>query len=170
MTELLATQLAHPPDFDLDMFDGDRMVGWLSPHAVGFRGFESDSEAMPAAFLAHRTLSRRLAHRDGRRPIPIAIEPLRLKSDDTVEAAGRRIATIIRPGSDSKAGPDGVGFELTFPVAVDELTARAKFAHLYWALRRSGIRWSMWRAMTTRRPVRSTRPAYTARHSHGECK
>lgn len=164
MTDRLATsQLAQPPTFDLDMYDGDQMVGWLSPDSLGFRGFESETEAMPAAFLAHRTLSRRLAHRDGRRPIPIGVEPLRLKHDDTIDAAGRRIATIVRPGSGSKTGPDSFGFELAFATRVDEVTARAKFAHLYWTLRRSGIRWAMWRARRLASRTRLAPPVAAAK-------
>jgi hypothetical protein len=80
-----------------------------------------------------------------------------VKYDDAVEAARRRIATIVRPGAGSKSGADSFGFELPFRAPMDEVTARAKFAHLYWALRRSGIRWAMWRAGRPRRSAaRST--------------
>jgi hypothetical protein len=153
MKALDMKQLAQPPTFDLDLFDGGQVVGWLTPHAVGFRGFESEGDAMHAAFLAHRTLARRLALRDGRRPIPIGNEPLRLKYDDTVDAAGRRIAIIVRPGVGSRSGPDSFGFELPFSTPLDEVTARAKFAYLYWAVRRSGIRWAMWRSARPRSPA-----------------
>ena len=153
MTELDTKQLAQPPTFDIDLFHHGHMVGWLSPHAIGFRGFESEGDAMHAAFLAHRTLARHLARRDGRRPMPIGTEPLRVKRDDTVDAAGRRIATIVRPGAASKSGADSFGFELSFRTPIDEATARAKFAHLYRALRRSGIRWAMWRSARSPAPA-----------------
>lgn len=157
MTEQLVTsQLAQPPTFELQLFDAERKVGWVSPYGLGFRGFASEEEAMHAAYLAHRTLSRRLAHRHGRRPIPVATEPLTVNSDDTLCAAGRPIGAVVRPGPKSKSGLDSFGFELPFTDPVEEVTARSKCAHVYHALRRSGIRWAMWR---TERPARPVRPA-----------
>jgi hypothetical protein len=154
MTHRIDTsQLAQPPTFALDLFDGGRTVGWVSPHAVGFHGFDHEEEAMPAAFLAHRTLSRRLAHRDGRRPVPIGTEPLTLSGDDTVHAGARPIARIIRPGPHSRSGSERFGFELPFPHRMDEETALAKSAHIYRTLRRSGIRWAMWRPNRSSRHV-----------------
>lgn len=140
----VTNQLAQPPTLDLELFDGANTVGWLSSHAVGFRGFASEAEAMHAAWVAHRTLARRLAHREGRRPMPIDIEPLTLKVDDSVHASGRRIATLLRPSPHSNSG-ESFGFELRFPTRMDELSARAKSMHIYRTLRRSGVRWSMWR-------------------------
>lgn len=154
MTELLvASQLAQPPTFDLRFFAADRPTGWVSPHALGFLGFESETEAMHAAYLAHRTLSRRLARRDGRRPIPVGTEPLTLYPDGSIHAAGRHIGDVVRPGPDSRSGPERFGFELPFPSPMEEATARSKCAHVYHVLRRSGIRWAMWR------PARPARPA-----------
>jgi hypothetical protein len=101
---------------------------------------------MHAAYLAHRALDHRLARRDGRRPIPVTTEPLALDHEGSLHAAGRKIGVIVRPGFDSRSGPDSFGFELPFPEPLEEVTARAKCAHVYRALRRSGIRWSMWRA------------------------
>jgi hypothetical protein len=144
-TQLVTTQLAQPPTFDLDLFDGERAIGWLTPHAVGFLGFANEAEAMHAAWVAHRTLARRLAHRDGRRPVPIDVEPLALTRDDGVHAGGRRIATLMRPGAERGTGAETFGFEIAFPARLDEVSARAKSMHIYRTLRRSGIRWSMWR-------------------------
>ena len=153
MTDLLvANQLAQPPTFDLHYFDEDQRAGWVTTHAFGFRGFETEEEAMHAAYLAHRALDHRIARRDGRRPIPVTTEPLSLRGDGTLHAAGRHIGAIVRPGPESRSGPDSFGFELPFPEPLAEVTARAKCAHVYRALRRSGIRWSMWRAAPRVKP------------------
>jgi hypothetical protein len=174
MTEQLVTsRMAQPPTFDLQLFDAERKVGWVSSRAIGFCGFESEEEAMHAAYLAHRTLSRRLAYRHGRRPVPVATEPLRVDDEGSLQAAGRRIATILRPRADSMAGPDSFGFELPFPEPVEEMAARSKCAHLYRTLRRSGIRWAMWRTGRTPVPAKyESKPrkpiaAYTARTPQG---
>lgn len=149
--QLVINHLAQPPTFHLHLYDEDRKVGWVSSHALGFRGFANEDEAMHAAYFAYRIISRRFARRAGRRPIPIGTEPLRLHGDDTVDAAGRPIGSLVRPGPDSWSGTDSFGFELPFPVVVDETTGRSKCSDVYRALRRSGIRWAMWR---TERPAR----------------
>lgn len=155
MNEQMVTTLALPPPFDLNLFDGDRRIGWLTPSTVGFSGFANEAEAMHAAWVAHRTLLRRLRQRDGRRPPPIDVEPLVLKPDDSVHASGRRIAVLVRPATDGRSGPDSFGFELTFPSALDEVSGRAKALLIYRTLRRSGLRWSMW----LRDGRRESRPA-----------
>ena len=145
MTEqIAASQRAIPPPLDLDLIDGDRRVGWLTRETVGFAGFANEVEAMHAAWVAHRTLARRLSRAEGRRPVPIDTEPLALRSDDGIHASGRRIAALVRPGAASMSGADSYGFELTFRSSLDELSARANAHLIYRALRRSGVRWAMW--------------------------
>jgi hypothetical protein len=142
-------QLAQPPTFTLDLLDGATMVGWLTPHAVGFRGFADEAEAMHAAWMAHRTLARRMARLEGRRPIPVDTEPLALKADDSVFASNERIATLVRPGV-TPGSDDSFGFELALAGPMEEVRARAKAHLLYRTLRRSGLRWGMWREMAAR--------------------
>jgi hypothetical protein len=144
MTEQLLNQRAQPPTFDLNLFASERTIGWLTPFTVGFGGFANRAEAMHAAWVAHRTLARRLAQRDGRRPIPVDTEPLELKPDGRVLASGTRIASLYPARVEVGDAPDSIGFELAFPARMDEVGARAEALFLYRTLRRSGIRWSMW--------------------------
>ena len=137
-----------PPPSTLDLVDGDRVVGWLADQTVGFRGFADEAEAAHAAWMAYRTLTRRLARRYGTRPIPIEREqiPIRVRDDDNVILAGAQpIGTLVRPGPGSPSGPDSFGFAIHIPQAANELALRAKAYFMYLTLRKSGARWALWR-------------------------
>src|SRR5690349_10317210 len=91
--------------FAADLMDGDRVVGWASGRTVGFRGFADEHEAAHAAWVAYRTLARRVARRRGTRPVPIDTVPLRLvwcDGREVILASGRVVATLIRPGAESR--------------------------------------------------------------------
>ena len=140
-------RLGLPPPVALDLMHTDRHVGWVNGDAIGFRGFAGDVEATHAAWVAYRTLARRLAHRDGRRPIPIDTEPLTLvwRGDrEVILASGRTVGTLVRPGPGRPGDPDTFGFEIRVPVPADEDAMRAKALLMYRTLRRAGIRWGMW--------------------------
>jgi hypothetical protein len=154
--QLSPDRIGLPPPRELDLIDRDRIVGWVNGNVVGFRGFGSNVEAAHAAWVAYRTLARRLARRDGRRPVPIDTEPLALQwrgDEEVILATGRAIGTLLRPGAESRSGPDSFGFEIEIPAPADELTVRAKAYLMYWTLRKSGIRWAMW-TRDARRPLR----------------
>lgn len=150
MTTRFAPNLTSlPPPSPSELSDAGRVVGWMSEDAIGFRGFAHEEEAMAAAWMAYRTLMRRLAHRDGTRPIPIDVEPLVLARDggrEGILASGQPIATLIRPGDESRSGFHSFGFEIAVPTLADAPRMRRKALLMYSTLRRSGIRWAMWRA------------------------
>ena len=135
-----------PPRFDL--VDGDTRIGWIDGLSLGFRGFGDEGEAAGAASVAYRTMARRFARKLGRRPPPIASGVmLSIGRNGEVEhilADGRPIATLLRPGIDSRSGPEHFGFAMQVPVPASELTMRSTAHVVYRALRRSGIRWAMW--------------------------
>ena len=149
---MIPSRLPEPPPvaqkpFDLDLFDGDRLVGWIAPDRIGFVGFGNEIEAAHAAHVAHREVARRIAARQGIRPVPVELEPLAIRregAESFVLASGQPIARIVLPGSDSRAG-DAFGFELLVAVPLDELSIRAKAHAAYRVLRKSGVRWSMFR-------------------------
>ena len=151
MNTLIPNHLPEPPparqhDFELDLLDGDRRVGWIRPDAIGFTGFANATEAAHAAWMAYRVVARRKARRAGGRPVPIDTEPLRL----VTESAGRivygsrdRVAKLIEAEA-TDAGANGFGFELHLSPPLDEISVRSKAHLIYRTLRRSGVRWSMW--------------------------
>ncbi len=147
-THVMADQMSLPPPVHLELTDGDRVVGWINDHAIGFRGFANEAEAMGAAWTAYTVVARKLSRRDGTRPMPIDVEPLdlvRREDREVILASNREIATLVRPG-DPERRTDALsfGFELAIPGVSDELTQRS-LAHLaYRTLRRSGVRWTMW--------------------------
>lgn len=145
---LITSHLATPPPAARrDLLAGDTVFGWIDGMTIGFRGFRDEAEAVHAAWVAYRTMSRRFAREGRRRPLPIDTEPMSLERSADVEhilAAGRPIGTLVRPGPDSHSGPDSFGFELQLPRPADELTLRSTAHLLYLTLRRSGIRWGMW--------------------------
>ncbi len=146
--QLAPDRLGLPPPLDFDLVDAGRSTGWIADNAVGFRGFGDETETAHAAWVAHRALARRLARTHGTRPVPADIEPLAIQRVDGKEmilASGRPIATLVRPGSDSRSGVDSFGFELLIPTPTTELEARALAYLMYRTLRKSGIRWAMWR-------------------------
>ena len=152
-TQLSLDRVGLPPPLDVDLIDANRTVGWVTGDAVGFRGFATDVEAAHAAWAAYRTLSHRLARQHGARPIPVSTEPLAVESRNGREmilARGRPIAALVRPGPESRSGPDTFGFEIRIPAPADELQVRAMAHLIYRTLRWSGIRWSLWRPAATR--------------------
>ena len=162
-THALPNHLGLPPPLELDLMDAGRAVGWISGHGVGFRGFAGEVEAAHAAWVAYRTLSRRLARRYGTRPIPVDIEPVALQrrgADEVILAGGRKIATLIRPGPHSPTGPDSFGFEIAIPLVTDELGMRSKAYFIYRTLRKAGIRWALWESAGAGEPL--PRPASAA--------
>src|SRR3712207_3690097 len=146
MTAPSPDRLGVPPPLKLDLVDSGRVVGWIAGNVVGFRGFGDEVEAAPAAWVASRTLTRRLARQDGRRPIPVDTEPLALqrRGDEEVILASRQtIGTLVRPRADSPSGPDSFGFEISIPLPADELRGRGLAHLIYRTLRKSGLRWAL---------------------------
>lgn len=149
---MIPSRLPEPPPvapkaFDLDLFDGDRLVGWIAPDRIGFLGFGNEIEAAYAAHVAYREVARRIAQHEGSRPVPVELEPLAIRregSESVVLASGQPIARIVPPASDSRAG-DAFGFELIVAAPLDELAIRANAHAAYRVLRKSGVRWSMFR-------------------------
>jgi hypothetical protein len=140
-------RLGLPPPREFDLMDGGRVVGWVATDVVGFRGFADEAEAAHAAWVAYRTLARRLARTHGIRPLPIDIEPITLEHrghDEIVISGGRKIATLVRPGVASRSGSDTFGFEIRVPAPADELQLRAMAYLMYRTLRKSGLRWALW--------------------------
>ena len=159
-TQLMRDLHAQPPPFEMDLVDADRMVGWVVDQAIGFRGFEDETEATHAAWVAHRTLARRLARTHGTRLVPIDIEPLALKRNDrgdgeVILASNRPIASLIRPGGHSRVG-DSFGFELAVPAPTSEFQLRGLAYLIYRALRKSGVRWAIWRPGAPTRAVQTS--------------
>ena len=166
------------PRLRLDLVDDGRTVGSLDGDVVAFRGFADETEAAHAAWVAYRTLARRLARSKGVRPAPIDTEPLALQRDGDgalILASGHPIARLVRhaPGT-----PDGsLGFEITVPAPADELRVRAMGHLLYRTLRKSGVRWAMWTPVAApvaqRAPVAQPAPiaapatAHATRHATG---
>lgn len=141
-------QHALPPPGAVELTDGDRVVGWVMENRVGFGGFATEQEAAHAAWVAYRTMARRRAWENGSRPLPIDIEPLtihRRDGSDVIAASGRDVATLVRPDASQPDSAPSFGFEITLSHAVDELALRANAYVMYRALRRSGIRWELWR-------------------------
>ena len=137
-----------PPPAKWDLIDADRAVGWTTDNAVGFSGFAHETEAVHAAWVAHRTLARRLARTQGTRPVPVDTEPLALQrrgDQEMILASGHPIAVLVRPGADSPSGPDSFGFEILIPSPTTELQVRALAYLMYRTLRKSGLRWALWR-------------------------
>src|SRR5688572_21925667 len=106
--QLMRDVLAQPLSFEMDLMDADHVVGWISGDTIGFRGFGDEPEATHAAWIAHRTLARRFARTHGTSLVPVDIEPLALERGDAggadvILASNRPIATLVRPGSHSRA-------------------------------------------------------------------
>jgi hypothetical protein len=146
--QLSPARFGTPPPLQFDLIDAGRTVGWVAGDTVGFRGFSNETEAAHAAWVAHRAIARRLARRNGARPLPIDTEPLALEwrnGRQVVLASGRAIASLVRLTAKSRRGADSLGFEIHIPSAVGELEIRAKAYLIYRTLRKSGIRWALWR-------------------------
>ena len=154
-----------PPPSRFDLHDMERLVGWIDGSRVGFRGFADEREVASAAWLAYRTISRRLARRLRIRPIPIDTEPLALAKHgnrEVILASGRPIATLLRPGSDSRSGPHAFGFTVNLPPPADELAVRSMAYWIYRTLRKSGLPWALWARDTSSLTAESTSAAKEA--------
>lgn len=137
------------PSFSLqfDLLDGDRRVGWVNGTTIGFRGFANESEAAGGAWVAHRSVARRLAQRRGEPAPATDVEPVsvvRENDREVILASGKPIATLLRPAADSRAGAESFGFEIEVPVPADELTMRSIAYRVYRTLRSSGVGWARW--------------------------
>lgn len=152
-TQLSPERLAVPPPTLLHLNDADRTVGWINGDRVGFRGFATDEEAAHAAWVAHRTLTRRLARSHNLRPVPVGTEPIAFQRDGDevrIVASGRTVATLIAPSFDSTSEADeSFGFELRVPQPADEVLVRAVALLIYRTLRKSGLRWGSSQARIT---------------------
>lgn len=146
-TPLVTSRLATPPPPTHELRHDDTVFGWFDATAIGFRGFADEAETAHAAWVAYRTMARRFARTSGRRPPPVDTEPMSLARSGDVElilAGGQPIAALVRPGADSRSGPESFGFEVQHPVPADAATLRSTAYLVYRTLRRSGIRWSLW--------------------------
>lgn len=161
-TQVAPNRLDLPPPPRFDLLDAEHTVGWIEGSDVGFRGFADEHETASAAWVAHRTISRRLAGRAGIRSIPIDTEPLALARKENAElilASGRAIATLLRPGANSPSGADSFGFSIRVPGSASELTMRSSAYQIYRTLRKSGLPWAIWTPDATPSPMESTSPA-----------
>lgn len=164
-TQLAPDRLGLPPPGAFDLVDADRTVGWIVGQTIGLRGFGDETEAAHAAWIAHRALARRLAQMHGTRPVPIDIEPLAIQmieGREMILASGRPIATLIRPGAGRRSDDDSFAFEISVPTPATELDVRALAYLMYRTLRKSGVRWAMWRPDAARTEASAT-PATTRR-------
>jgi hypothetical protein len=157
---LAASHLGLPPPAQWNLYDADRAVGWITERTVGFLGFADQTEAVHAAWVAYRALARRLARERAARPVPIETEPLsiwRHGDRELILAGGRAIATLVRAGENGPGGADAFAFEVGIPQPADELRVRAMAHLMYRTLRKSGVRWALWRPAT-----RDTIPSATS--------
>src|SRR5687768_8296598 len=164
-TQLAPHRMDLPPPSQFDLHDVERVVGWIDGSRVGFLGFADEREVASAAWLAYRTISRRLARRLRIRPIPVDTEPLALAKHgnrEVILASGRPIATLLRPGSDSRSGPHAFGFTVNLPPPADELTVRSMAYSIYRTLRKSGLPWALWARDTSSLTAESPSPAKEA--------
>ena len=163
--QLAPTCMALPPPPKLYLVDAQQMVGWIAGHTLGFIGFSDAREAANAAWVAHRTVSHRVARSWGTRPVPIDVEPLALAQEgdrEIILASGRPVARLLPPGVDSPMCSDSFGFEIAVSPGASESIMRDLTRLAYRALRKSGIRWGLWRPRCAgRTPLR---PSTNALH------
>ena len=158
--QLSPSHIGLPPPVRWDLIDADRLVGQATDRTVTFYGFADGTEAAHAAWVAYRALARRLAQSSGTRPIPIHAETVSIHRDgdrDMILAGQRPIATLVRH-DDSPADAPAFGFVIQLPQPTAELRVRALAYLMYRALRKSGVRWALWRP-AGRAPVSSAAPA-----------
>ena len=127
----------------------ERPVGWLRGHTLGFFGFADTREAANAAWVAYRTVSRKVAPLLGIRPAPIDIEPLGIEwrnGREVIVASGRPVAQLVRPEPDSPSGANWFGFSIELSPVVSERVIPEVMRAAGHALLKSGIDWSMVRS------------------------
>ena len=157
-TSLSPNRLAEPPPH-VELIDGDRSVGWIRGDAIGFRGFGTAIDAAHAAWIAHRTLAQRIAREENGRPIPIDTEPLVLDARDAstrILASGRAIATLVTSDTTPACTP-AYGFEIRVPAPTDALRMRSMAHLVYRTIRKSGVRWALWKRFASATAMRPTR-------------
>jgi hypothetical protein len=143
ISQLITSRLAVPPPppypIDLDLIDDNRRVGWMTRDAVGFGGFGSEAEAVYAAWVANRAMTRRSA-RGARVAATVDHTSIGLnRHDNSVRDGDKRIGRIVRPAQNSRSGTEDFGFELDMPLGLYEYELRAIAIGIYRALRSSGI-------------------------------
>lgn len=147
-TQVRENYTALPPPMR-QLLHRDRPIGWLQGNTLGFFGFADARDAANAAWVAYRTVSRKLARTLGTRPTPIDIEPLTIESRnglDVIEASGRPIARLVRPGHASTNGSDWFGFTIDVPPVVPARDMMGIMRAASRALLKSGLPWSMVRS------------------------
>ena len=161
MTVTVRDRLSLPPPLRRDLVDDGRAVGRIDDNRIAFRGFADETETAHAAWVAYRTIARRLARTHGTRPLPIDVEPLTLQRTgeaEVIRTSTRRIATLLRPGAEGGNGEDSFGFVIALPETTSELEA-LKLADLaYRTLRKSGVRWALWKRNAAPHAVRAPQP------------
>lgn len=127
----------------------ERPVGWLRGNTIGFFGFADTREAANAAWVAYRTVSRKVAPLLGIRPAPIDIEPLGIEwrnGREVIVASGRPVAILVRPAPESASGANWFGFSIELSPIVSERVIPDVMRAAGHALLKSGIDWSMVRS------------------------
>lgn len=160
LNQVKANHTALPPPMR-HLLHRERPIGWLEGHTLGFFGFADTRDAANAAWVAYRTVSRKVARLLGTRPTPIDIEPLsieRRNGRDVIEASGRPFAQLVRPGPESMSGPDWFGFSIEVPPLVSQRALPEIMRAASHALLKSGLPWSMVRS-------RSRQLAYARQHA-----
>jgi antitoxin (DNA-binding transcriptional repressor) of toxin-antitoxin stability system len=149
IAQLAPSRMSLPPPPMLAIVDRDRTVGWLDDDgAFGLGGFAHAREAMDAAFVAWRTVSRARARELGRRPVPIDAQPLALARDDdrvVITASGRPFAELLPAGAHPWSNFDSYGFAIRMEPLPDEERGRELARTAYRAVRKSGVPWSLFR-------------------------
>ena len=137
------------PRLELDLMDGDRRYGWIVGDRVGFVGFGDHVEAVQAAWVAHRTMMRRLARSAGAAPMSDdgrTFALVRYGEDEMILANEKPIAELVRPDTDGASDSDSYGFVIRIPGDLDDIAVRATAYRIYLALKSSGIPWTLRRA------------------------
>jgi hypothetical protein len=130
----------------LYLIDRGHLVGWVREDTLGFRGFVDEREAMNAAWIVHRSISRKLARLHASRPTPIDIEPLsivRTSQRDLIATSTAIVAELLRPGEDSPSGAEWFGFEIVVVPSVSEAMMRQVARVANHALWKSGTQWGL---------------------------
>ena len=167
----MATQLTPmrsdlPPPSSYLLRD-ERPVAWLAGDCFGFFGFAHGTEAANAAWVAYRTVSRKLARVVGARPTPIDTEPLAIEwrnDRELILASGRPIAELVRPDSDAWHATRWFGFTIGLLPGLADHEKRDLLRGANHALLKSGVAWPMVR----RRPRYRPRIAQYVSPSHSE--
>lgn len=161
-TQATVTRTDLPPPPKRNLLHEERPIGWLTGNRIGFFGFADAHEAANAAWVAYRTVSRKVAPLLGVRPTPIDIEPLGIdwrNGREIIVASGRPVAALLRPDRESSSGSPWFGFAIDVSPMVSQRFMPDVMRAAGRALLKSGIRWSM---------VRSHRryPGFASEHAH----